>query len=278
MEKIAQLADRTIIRISGSDAVHFLQNLVTCEIEELREGDLTFGALLTPQGKILFEFFCKKTNDGLLFDLSSEAAEDFQKRMTFYKLRADVQIGMEPDLKVFVAWGAPPNGADQDPRSGGSVGRFYAPSAETNATADDWHEQRIMLGLPELGRDFQSGEVFPHDVNMDQFDNGGVAFTKGCYVGQEVVSRMRHRGTARKRFVILESDEELPEAGTALKVDRRAIGTMGSASDVSGTTRGLALLRLDRIAAHLNADNSVQFDELAASISMPTYASFEIEK
>ena len=113
---------------------------------------------------------------------------------------------------------------------------------------------------------------------MDQFDGCGVAFTKGCYVGQEVVSRMRHRGTARKRFVILESDEEFPEAGTALKVDGRVIGTMGSASDVSDTNRGLALLRLDRIAAHLNADNSVQFDELAASISMPTYASFEIEK
>ncbi len=259
----ARLANRTVFRVSGSDAEHFLQNLVTCDVETLATGGLTFGALLTPQGKILFEFFVGREAGGFLLDTATIFAADLARRLTFYKLRANVSIETT-GLPVSAAWG---DGVEaNDPRLAGFAHRSFA---EVDGT-DDYEAHRIVSGLPELGRDFDPESVFPHEALMDQFARGGVDFRKGCYVGQEVVSRMQHRGTARSRFVQI-SGNDLPVVGTPVTAESRAIGTMGS----SVTGQGLALIRLDRAAEAMAAGTDILAGNAVITPSLPPFVSFD---
>ncbi len=223
---------------------------------------LRFGALLTPQGKILFEFFVAGDGAGFLLDTASAFATDLVRRLTFYKLRADVTVEVT-DLPVSVIWG---DGVEtNDPRLAGFTRRVFEPSDG----GDDYDAHRIAHGLPELGRDYEPETVFPHEALMDQFVRGGVDFRKGCYVGQEVVSRMQHRGTARSRFVQV-SGARLPSIGTVVTADDRAVGTTGS----SVGERGLALLRLDRVAKALAAGTPIMAGDTVVTGSLPTFVSF----
>ena len=261
----AHLTDRALVRIDGEIAVDFLQNLVTCDLEQLREGEASFGALLTPQGKILFDFFCIRTGPGFLFDITSHQQADFIKRMTFYKLRTSVEIAAaDNDFKVFAVWSRQENlemdGVDIeggylffDPRLASMGIRIISPATETDAGLNDYCKHRISLGMPEGGADFAYGDTFPHDAMMDQFESkgAGIAFTKGCYVGQEVVSRMQHRGTARRRIVMINAERNLPPTGSNIEANGKAIGTIGSCL----SKNGLAMVRIDRLAGALeNAD------------------------
>ena len=259
----AHLTGRSVLRVSGGDAGHFLQNLVTCDVETLSVGEITFGALLTPQGKILFEFFITRDETSLLLDTPSRFAADLVRRLTFYKLRADVTIETT-DHTVSAIWGA---GVEtNDPRLSGFARRTFEPADG----AGDYDAHRIAHGLPELGRDFEPESVFPHEALMDQFARGGVDFRKGCYVGQEVVSRMQHRGTARRRFVQVQGDN-LPTVGTPMTADDRAIGTMGSS--IEG--RGLALMRLDRAAKAMAAGTQLLAGSAMVATSLPAFVSFD---
>ena len=228
--------ERACLSVRGEEAVHFLQNLVTCEIETLAEGDLTFGALLTPQGKVLFDFFVLREADGFLFDTLAEARDALVTRLTFYKLRAKVEIAAD-ERRVRLGEGA------EDPRSPALPRRAYGDGADAFANYD---AARVQAGVPEAGHDFAYGDAFPHDVLMDRFarPGAGVAMRKGCYVGQEVVSRMQHRGTARRRPVVLSGAEPIP-AGEDVLADGRAVGTVGTGVD----RRALAIVRLDRMEA-----------------------------
>lgn len=250
-----ELAGRKLLRISGEDAPRFLHGLVTCDVEHLEPGGIAFGALLSPQGKILFDFFIIRSVNGFILDTDASMADDLAKRLTFYKLRAKVQIEpMDERAHVFAIWGS--EGADGivadgvvafDPRLKEMGARAYIRRAPPDARAEPlqaWHSHRIALGMPEGGLDFVFGSTFPHEALMDQFK--GVDFQKGCYVGQEVVSRVQHRGTARKRLIKVEGDTALPESGTEVLVDGTACGTMAS---ISGRN-GLAMIRLDRAANH----------------------------
>ena len=223
---------------------------------------LTFGALLTPQGKILFEFFVGRDETGFLLDTANAFATDLVRRLTFYKLRADVTVETA-DLTVSVTWG---EGIESnDPRVRGFARRVFEPVDG----GDDYDAHRIALGLPELGRDYEPETVFPHEALMDQFVRGGVDFRKGCYVGQEVVSRMQHRGTARSRFVQV-SGARLPSMGTVVTADDRAVGTMGS----SVGERGLALLRLDRVAKAVAAGTPIMAGDGIVTAALPAFVSF----
>ncbi len=258
----AHLADRTVLRISGADAEHFLQNLVTCDVETLADKSITFGALLTPQGKILFEFFVSRDGGAFLLDTGTAFAADLARRLTFYKLRANVSIEMT-DMPVSAEWGE--GIAGNDPRLVGFARRSFA----AKSGADDYHAHRIANGLPELGHDFEPESVFPHEALMDQFARGGVDFRKGCYVGQEVVSRMQHRGTARRRFVHV-SGASLPDMGAPVTADGRAIGTMGSSSG----EYGLALIRLDRAAKAMATGTDILAGDAIVTASLPAFVSF----
>ena len=264
--KAAFLPDRGVIKISGDDARNFLNGLVTTDVTLTEPGLGRFGALLTPQGKITFDFLITEApagyGGGFLIDCPLPLAQSLATKLGFYKLRAKVTVDNISDtLGVLAAWdGEPamkPDLTFADPRSDRLGWRILVPEELAARVADviraelvesaDYEAHRIAAGVPRGGLDFMFGDAFPHEVNMDRLH--GVDFDKGCYVGQEVVSRMEHRGTARTRIVRVVLDDGAPEAGTAVVAADKPVGTMGS----SAAGHGLALLRLDRAADALEA-------------------------
>ena len=291
------LSDRAIISVSGPDARAFLQNLVTCDIDPLTPGDAAFGALLTPQGKILFDFFvvCATgqsflttgepsrgnpadadprmdsrspadagvgndsrdiPGDVFLIDTPTDLAPALAKRLSMYKLRAKVTIAQTADHVVAV-WGdsAPPAGlVFRDTRDERLGSRVIVEGAMDVGDLAAYEAHRIALGIPQGGADFAWGEAFPHEVNMDVLH--GVSFTKGCYVGQEVVSRMQHRGTTRRRILPAAFDGASPAQGAEIRAGDVLIGTFGSAAN----GHGLAAVRTDRLAEAQAAGTDVSAD------------------
>jgi tRNA-modifying protein YgfZ len=247
------LADRGVLRVSGPQAETFLQDLVSNDVTALPSGEARYAALLTPQGKILFDMIIAAAgeNDARVFllDCAREQAADLAKRLGFYKLRAKVTIEDQSDEIAVLAYldGAPQidGMVVRDPRSDALGYRAYvarekASAIETHASA--YEARRIEAGVPRGGVDFTYGDAFPHEANFDR--TNGVDFGKGCYIGQEVVSRMQHRGTARKRIVPVAFSGDAPPPGTQIKAGETPIGTMGS----SAGGRGLAMVRVDRVA------------------------------
>jgi folate-binding protein YgfZ len=215
----AFLPDRGVVRVTGEEAAKFLQGLVTCDVTAIPEGEARFGALLTPQGKIVVDFL------------------------------------------VFAA----PEGIG----GGFLIDAPRALSAEIVADAGAYDAHRIRLGIPEGGRDFIYGDTFPHEADMDQL--AGVDFHKGCYVGQEVVSRMQHRGTARTRVIPVAFPDFPPMEGLDVTAGDKTIGVMGSAAE----GHGLAKLRLDRVADALAAGEPITAGGIAISPRKPDWARFD---
>lgn len=273
----AQLGERTALLIEGAEAEHFLQNILTVDLDRLESGEARPGALLSPQGKILFDFLisCHGEN-GFLLDCRSEQADDFMRRLMMYRLRSKVDIAVAKQILVFASWDndSAPSQTDSgwliDRRFASGVERYYGEAMETNASPEEFARLRIAHGIAESGADFAPSDAFPHDVLLDQ--NGGVGFQKGCYIGQEVVSRMQHRGTARRRVMIVSADTDLPEAGTAVLVGARTIGTLGG---VSGPN-GLAILRIDRVKAALDAGEEITAGGVALTASIPPWANYTL--
>ncbi|KMO18039.1 YgfZ/GcvT domain-containing protein, partial [Methylobacterium platani] len=246
---LALLPDRAVVAVSGPDAPSFLQGLVTCDVETLPEGEARLGALLAPQGKVLFDFLVSRAPDGYRLDTARDRVPDLVKRLTLYRLRAKVTIEPLP-LAVAAGWGIEaPAPALRDARLPALGWRLHAPDIpQADADASAYAAHRIGLGVPEGGTDFPFGDAFPHEALMDQL--GGVDFRKGCYVGQEVVSRMQHRGTARTRIVpVVYRDGEAGPAGEPVTAGERSLGQTGGGTG----SRGLAMLRIDRLGEALAA-------------------------
>jgi folate-binding protein YgfZ len=282
--RFCQLEDRALVRIGGEAAQPFLQGLVTCNIDELETGEAEFGALLSPQGKILFDFFLLKDAEGFIADIDASMASDFIKRLMFYRLRAKVDIeALDDGTKVYAVFAdgtvdpAPWSDAGlavRDPRLPDMGVRAYLPSPPEGAVetpVEDYEMLRIRLGVPQGGRDFAYGDAFPHDVLMDRI--AGVDFAKGCYVGQEVVSRMQHRGTARKRIILAQSvsGEELPQTGTEVLAGGKTVGALTS---VAGN-RGLAMVRLDRAAPSVTANETILAGSTAITLALQEWSKLE---
>jgi tRNA-modifying protein YgfZ len=270
---------RSVVTISGGDAEHFLQNLVTCDVESLEPGVARAGALLTPQGKIMFDFLIfRDAAAGFMIDIRSELAADFIRRLTMYKLRANVDFAESSQCLVAIAWENESGASELQATTAVRDSRFLEYlhvhrhyGATPSVTADDnsgWDALRIAHGVAESGTDFEAGDAFPHDVSFDQ--NKGVDFRKGCYVGQEVVSRMQHRGTARRRLVIAAGDDALPAPGTAIEAGGKTVGTVGT---VAGNT-ALALVRLDRAGDAINSGIPIVADGRPLTLSLPPHVSY----
>jgi tRNA-modifying protein YgfZ len=273
----ALLSDRAVVLVSGPAAGSFLQGLVTNDIDKAKPGSAIHAGLLTPQGKILFDFFVAPAGEGFLLEIAKAKAAELAQRLGLYKLRAQVEIAEDPAFTVAAAWGAParlPGGAIAyaDPRlpalgqrillpAGTSLGKFGC----SLAGEEEYHAHRIALGVPEGGRDYAFGDIFPHGAMFDQLE--GVDFNKGCFVGQEVVSRMEHRGTARKRIVGVEGEGPLPPSGTDITAGGTSIGTLGS---VSGSS-GLALLRVDRAEEAKAAGLPLRAGEVTIALRIPAW-------
>jgi folate-binding protein YgfZ len=237
------------------------------------------AALLTPQGKILFDFFVVRAADGFLVEVAGEKASDLVKRLALYRLRARVEIADASSAhRVFALWGAAPppsrenagTRAFPDPRLADLGWRILVEARSTaevhpNSTPEAYHAHRIGLGVPESGKDYAFGDAFPHEADLDLL--GGVSFDKGCFVGQEVVARMQHRGQPRKRVVPIEGDAPLT-SGAEVTAGAAAIGTVGS---VAGR-QALALVRLDRWAEAKAKGEPVRAGGVAVALRQPPWA------
>jgi len=274
----ARLARRGVVAVGGDEAEQFLNGLVSVDVAKATPGRAVYAGLLSPQGKVLFDFIAFRDHTGFLLDLARTASAEFIRRLLFYRLRAKVTVDdFSADREVIAGWG---DGKPQldvvatDPRLAQLGWRAIVPagasvpagSTQTDEAAYDAH--RIDLGVPEGGIDFTFGEAFPHDVDMDQL--GGVDFAKGCFVGQEVVSRMEHRGTARRRVVIVRGRSPLPPAGTAIAAAGPPVGTLMSSA---GET-GLALVRLDRAKEASDAGQTITVGTVAIELMLPPWAKF----
>ena len=280
--KAAFLPDRGVVKVSGNDARNFLNGLITTDVTRLEPGMGRFGALLTPQGKIIADFLITEApsghGGGFLIDCPRALAQALADKLGFYRLRAKVTVeNLSDSLGVLAAWDGEmalkPDLTFTDPRNVRLGLRILVPPELAQKAADligakiedasAYEAHRIASGVPRGGLDFIYGDAFPHETNMDRLC--GVDFDKGCYIGQEVVSRMQHRGTARTRTVRILLEGPAPEVGSAILAGDKPVGTMGSAAD----HRGLALIRIDRAAEALEAGTPLTAGGVAIRIAEP---------
>ena len=285
--KAALLPDRGVIKVVGDEARTFLHGLVSADILALAPGAARFCALLTPQGKIIADFFVVEAppaqGGGFFFDVARSLAPALVAKLNLYKLRSRLIIeDLSEILSVLAAWeGEARTGYGlgyADPRLPAlglrvMVAPHLAPAAAADlgaalVDASAYEAHRIALGIPSGGSDFRYGDAFPHEADMDQLH--GIDFAKGCYVGQEVVSRMEHRGSARTRAVPVRYEGAAPEPGSTVTAGERQLGTMGSAA----AGNGLALLRLDRVAEALSSSQPLLAGGVPIRLVKPDWARF----
>ena len=265
----AFLPGRAFVDIGGADAESFLQNLITTDLPGLQPGETAPGALLTPQGKIMFFFLVGRTETGFRLETDSTARDNLLKRLMMYRLRAAVELAPLGENGVTVSWGEPADGLVDRRFAKAGVPLTRQPgdgTGETGSDAEAYTALRIAHGIAEDPIDYAEGDAFPHDVLLDR--SGGLSFRKGCYVGQEVVSRMQHRGTARRRLVQVTAEDALPASGTALTAGGKSIGTLAT---VQGTA-GLALVRIDRAGEAIAAGLPILTGDMPVTLALPDWS------
>jgi folate-binding protein YgfZ len=239
---------RKVFRISGTDARKFLQNLITNDVKRLDTGPV-YSALLTPQGKFIADFFLIPDGNDILMDVDTDAAATLIPRLNMYKLRADVTIS-ETDLIVSRGLNDAPEGAVADPRDANLGWRYYG--AEDNDTETvDWDALRVDHKIPEMGRELDT-ESYILEMGFEGLN--GVDFRKGCYVGQEVTARMKHKTELRKGLVLLVADADIPE-----NADVMSNGKVIGRTHTSAGKRALAYLRYDR------ADGDISVNDISVT-------------
>lgn len=257
-----RLDHRAVLSVTGADAETFLNGLLTQSTLGLQTGERRYAALLTPQGKIIADMIVERTTEGFLLDIDASIAPALLKRLTMFKLRAQVVIAARDDLAVTAFEGSP------DPRSPSAPHRKYGVrNSALPSDADAYHAARIAAGLPEQGADFGTEEVFPADINMDLLD--GVDFRKGCFVGQEVVSRMKRRGASRRRTLSAHVFGASP--GPILANDFE-IGVFTSAAG----SAGLARVRIDRLAEAEAAGQTLTVNGAPVTFVKPIWLTDEL--
>jgi len=283
----ALLPDRGVLKLAGDEARRFLNGLATNDIAKVAPGRARYAALLTPQGKIVGDFLVAEApaedGGGFFLDVPKALARTLVDKLNFYKLRAKVLVeDLSEALGVMAVW----DGAGDseyglcyaDPRLAALGWRVILPPQLATEAANDlgatlaepeaYEAHRIALGVPRGGEDFSYGDTFPHEADMDQL--GGVDFDKGCYIGQEVVSRVEHRNSARSRIVPVAYDRSAPSSGAPVMAGDKQVGTFGSAAQ----GRGLALLRLDRVQDALAAGAPLTCGGIAVHVVKPNWAKF----
>ncbi len=285
--KAALLPDRGVVKVAGDDARKFLNGLITTDMGKVDPQHAAFAALLTPQGKIICDFILVEAEaadgGGFFLDCPRALVATLVQRLNFYKLRAKVIVeDLSEILGVLAIWdgtAAVKYGlCYADPRLAELGHRcMLAPHLVNEAAAafgaelvdaSGYEAHRIALAIPRGGLDFMYGDAFPHETDMDQL--GGIDFAKGCFVGQEVVSRIEHRGTARTRTVAVRFEEFAPEAGAPVSAGQKPVGTLGSTAQ----GRGLAMLRLDRVADALAAGERLTAGGIELRAIKPSWARF----
>lgn len=235
------MTDRTVLSLTGTDRVAFLQGLITNDVARAQDG-IIYAALLTPQGKYIADFFVLGRDDALLIDVASPVAAQLFQRLSMYRLRADVQIS-ETDLVVSRGTGAAPADAVADPRDPALGWRSYGPTDQSDDT--DWTALRVAQVIPETGIEL-TPETYILEAGFERLN--GVDFRKGCFVGQEIVARMKHKTTLRKGLAQVNIDG--PAApGTEIVANGKSVGVLHSVAQ----NKGIAYLRFDRVSEDMTA-------------------------
>jgi len=281
--KAALLSDRGVVKVTGDDAGKFLNGLVTIDVANVAPARAAFGALLTPQGKIIVDFVLTAVQaadgGGFVLDCPRALAPALAERLNFYKLRAKVTVeDLSGSLTVLAIWD---NGSSteaglcyRDPRVAELGLRCILPRASAGDIGAElvepieYEAYRIALGVPRGGVDFIYGDAFPHETDMDQLN--GIDFSKGCFIGQEVVSRIEHRSTARTRVIPVTFHGPPPEPGELVMAAEKNVGTMGSGV----IDRGLAALRLDRVEDALASATPLVAGGITLHLAKPPWARF----
>ena len=243
---------RRLYRLGGADARHFLQGLITSDIERLDQG-LLYTAMLTPQGKYIADFFLSDdpaSAGAILLDVDASLGPALIQRLSMYKLRADVRID-ETDLQVRRGTGPAPEGALPDPRHPDLGWRLYGPEGGDDGT--DWDAIRVVHCIPETGIEL-TPDSYILEAGFERLH--GVDFRKGCYVGQEVTARMKHKTELRKGLTRLRIEGAAPP-GTPITAEGREVGTLYTRSG----DRALAHVRFDRVVPGMQAGEARLFPE-----------------
>ncbi len=258
------LKNRSLIRVSGPEAQPFLQNLITTDLAALAADEARPGALLTPQGKILFDFMIWQDGDGFIIETDDDQRDALLKRLTMYKLRAAVDLSPAGE-GVTVSWDGAHTGPADSRFAKAGVALVRQAGQHGADDREIYDALRIASGVAVSGQDYALQDAFPHDVLMDF--NGGLSFKKGCYVGQEVVSRMQHRGTARRRVVTVKAETALPPSGTEITAGGKPVGTLGSVVGKGG----LAIVRIDRAGEAIATATPLLAGETAVILELPAW-------
>lgn len=293
--KTIHLAERGILGIAGPEAQAFLQGLITNDIERVNPARAIYAALLTPQGKFLFDFLIADDGaGGYLLDCERERLPDLAKRLSFYRLRSKVEIVDKSDQWAVTAligdaaaaraklsgaagntWRSGETMVFVDPRLAALGVRMIHPVDQAPAitgdeagTRDDYEALRLNLGVPEGGRDVLVDKSFILESNFEELN--AVDFDKGCYVGQELTARTKHRGKIRKRLFRVDVDGDLPAAGTPIMAGKAEIGEIRSGR---GRT-GIALIRTDRLAEARDKGDDLVANGIPLTPVKPDWVSF----
>lgn len=265
------LDNRSFISVTGEDAEDLLQGIITTDLTLVNSGEAWPSALLTPQGKILFEFLIGRTEDGFILETTAFDADALIKRLTLYRLRAKVIFEKQAFSEVTLAWDEvhPAAGLHDQRFARAGITLTRVPGHGGGDAVSLYRALRFVNGISGAGEDGPLTDYFPHDLLMDR--NGGLSFKKGCYIGQEVVSRMQHRATARRRLVSVSADYALAAAGTPLLAAEREIGTLIAAEG----NKGLAVIRIDKAGAAIAAGSTITLGEQAVSTTLPAWSGLD---
>ncbi|MGJ8585500.1 MAG: YgfZ/GcvT domain-containing protein [Marinosulfonomonas sp.] len=241
-----QATGRSVFEITGKDSEKFLQDLVTNDVAKL-QGKIVYAALLSPQGKYLADFFLTQQDDTIFLDVATDFAPPLVQRLNMYKLRADVSIAPSA-LHVLRGVGTSPEGALADPRHP-DLGWRLLTTDSGDTPSVDWDALRVAHMIPETGVELIANETYILEAGFEALS--GVDFKKGCYVGQEVTARMKHKTELRKGLATVTVSQEVP-VGTPVLAEGRPAGTLYTQAQ----GRGIAYLRFDRAQGDMTAGDA----------------------
>ncbi len=252
MTRIARLDSRALVRVSGAEAKPFLHNLLTQDVEGLGDGEVRFGALLSPPGRLLFDLFLIGDGDGVMLDVAAGRCEALMGRLAMYRLRAKVEIAAD-ERPVWACWPGVAEGFAPDPRTGLMGGRAYGEGVVADAGEDDYDAHRLAVGVPDPARDtgveLGLDRTYPIEANFDLLN--GIDFGKGCFVGQETTSRMKRRGAIKNRMLPVVFEGPAPAVGAEV-----LNGELRAGEVLTGRDGGaMALVRLDRLEGALAVED-----------------------
>ncbi|EJF75213.1 folate-binding protein YgfZ [Bartonella alsatica] len=271
--------NRRIIKVIGEEATHFLQVLITTDVTKIGPQEIFPGALLSPQGKIITDFLIGKIDNGYFIDIVVSLADTLYKRLLLYKLHKKVEITKPLQELVTVSWNNKSDTLNSDssfidkrfPQNEKIIRIYGKTSFPAPEYHDNWDRLRIRYAIAESNKDYEIGKVFPHDINYDQIN--GLALNKGCYIGQEIVSRMHHRHIARRRILLVKSQHELTSK-SSVEAGTKVLGYLGTCA----AKEALALMRIDHVKDAM--DNNITFTvkNIPVTISIAENMNFTFPK